>query len=97
MRWLSAISKEGKIAAGVEMDGKQLSFGDWDDMLQRSFEKVFYIPENPDEDRNYSVQPELVHMYVYWRGLGGEMSLWPQRALSSVAWSCFGLARIMVK
>lgn len=64
MRWLSSLSKEGKIATGVNMDGKQLAFSDWDDMLQKSFEKVFYIPENPDDDVHYSIQPELVHVYV---------------------------------
>ena len=65
MRWLSELHKAGKFPhAGVQCDGSALTFQAWNDKLQNSFERVFYIPENPADDHKYKVQPELAHRCV---------------------------------
>lgn len=62
IRWLTELHKAGKFAhAGVERDGAEFTYQQWNDMLQGSFEKIFYIPENAEDDKNYLLQTELVH------------------------------------
>ncbi|KAI9204547.1 glucanotransferase domain of glycogen debranching enzyme-domain-containing protein [Polychytrium aggregatum] len=40
----------------------QISYSDWNQMIQKSFEKSFYVPLDPKDDPKYDIQrPELVN------------------------------------
>lgn len=66
VRWLGELAAANRFPydhvkiRGPANDG-QLSYKEWNDRLQRSFSKHFYIPANPAVDAQYVIQPNLVH------------------------------------
>ncbi|KIJ65141.1 glycoside hydrolase family 133 protein [Hydnomerulius pinastri MD-312] len=84
VRWLSGLVEEGKfpfegVIANVGGKDRVVTYAEWDELIQRSFERCFYIPQDPDEDLNYAVNTSLVNcrgIYkdVYGSGPGREWS-----------------------
>ena len=65
VRWLSELAGAGKWAhkgvnATVAGKEKLVTFKEWNDLLQKSFEKYYYVPADPAEDAKYAIKPELV-------------------------------------
>jgi len=84
LRWLDELSSAGKFpfkGVEAEIDGVQrlVTYKEWNDLLQSSFEKYFYVPLDPAEDSSYEVIPSLINrrgIYkdVYGSGEGREWS-----------------------
>ncbi|KAJ8515736.1 hypothetical protein ONZ45_g6896 [Pleurotus djamor] len=84
LRWLSDLSSSGKFPfKGVQaiIDGKEqlVTYQQWSDLLQRSFEKCYFIPLDQSEDSQYNITSSLVNrrgIYkdVYGSGTGREWS-----------------------
>ncbi|OBZ74017.1 Glycogen debranching enzyme [Grifola frondosa] len=84
LRWLDQISNSGKFpfkGVDVETDGKRrlVTYKEWGNLLQASFEKCYYVPLDPADDPKYNVNPSLVNrrgIYkdVYGSGSGREWS-----------------------
>ncbi|KAG8831109.1 hypothetical protein FRC18_007134 [Serendipita sp. 400] len=84
LRWLAQLSHAGKFPfEGVEatIDGKTklVTYQEWSDLIQASFEFNYYVPADPAEDASYNVNPAVVNrrgIYkdTYGAGPGREWS-----------------------
>ncbi|KAF8308227.1 glycoside hydrolase family 13 protein [Clavulina sp. PMI_390] len=84
LRWLDELSRKGTFPfKGVEatIGGKKrlVTYGEWQELLQASFEKHFYVPIDPAEDSKYVLDSKIVNrrgIYkdVYGSGPGREWS-----------------------
>ncbi|CAG8477962.1 4253_t:CDS:10 [Cetraspora pellucida] len=65
LRWITELNKTGHYPwNGVELKEcptkKFITFAEWGDLIQQSFEKHFYIPIDPNEDSKYKLNTKLV-------------------------------------
>ncbi|BGP28347.1 bifunctional 4-alpha-glucanotransferase/amylo-alpha-1,6-glucosidase [Rhodotorula toruloides] len=65
VRWLADLASKGKFPhKGVKatIDGKEreVSYKEWNDLLQQNFERLYYVPADPSLDAKYDVDPSLV-------------------------------------
>ncbi|KII87207.1 glycoside hydrolase family 13 protein [Plicaturopsis crispa FD-325 SS-3] len=84
LRWLDELSTTGNFpfkGVDVEIDRKQqlVTYKRWGDLVQKSFEKCYYIPSDPTLDPQYNVSSSLINrrgIYkdVYGSGTGREWS-----------------------
>ncbi|KAI6024074.1 glycoside hydrolase family 13 protein [Pisolithus microcarpus] len=84
VRWLDELSRKGKfpyrgVFASVHGEDRFVTYGQWNDLIHKSFEKHYYIPLDPSEDPKYILNPSLVNrrgIYkdVYGSGAGREWS-----------------------
>ncbi|AMD20400.1 HDL344Wp [Eremothecium sinecaudum] len=44
----------------TRIDGSIISFQEWNDLIQSSFESKFFIPIDPADDINYELDPQLI-------------------------------------
>ena len=62
LRWIVQLGEEELFPKSVELkDGTVLSYQQWNERLQKSFEKCFYVPRRPEEDSKYHVDAKLVN------------------------------------
>ncbi|KAK0218056.1 glycoside hydrolase family 13 protein [Armillaria fumosa] len=84
LRWLDQLSQADQFPfKGVRatIDGKEclVTYKQWSDLIQSSFEKCYYVPLDPSTDTKYNVTSNLVNrrgIYkdVYGSGVGREWS-----------------------
>lgn len=84
LSWVSGLAAKGKWPAkGVEtlIGGKKelVTYADWAELIQKAFEKCYWIPLDPEEDGKYRVDQTLVNrrgIYkdVFGSGKGREWS-----------------------
>ncbi|TCD67967.1 hypothetical protein EIP91_011768 [Steccherinum ochraceum] len=84
LRWLDELSSAGKFPfKGVEatIDGKKrlVTYKEWSNLLQESFEQCYYVPTDAAEDHKYNVNPAIINrrgIYkdVFGSGAGREWS-----------------------
>ncbi|KAJ3850530.1 glycoside hydrolase family 13 protein [Lentinula lateritia] len=84
LTWLDGLSSKGKFPfKGVQaiVDGKErlVTYKEWADLIQASFEKCYYVPLDAAEDTKYNLDSKLVNrrgIYkdVYGSGEGREWS-----------------------
>ncbi|KAF9499398.1 glycoside hydrolase family 13 protein [Pleurotus eryngii] len=84
LRWLGELSAEGKfpfkgVNAAINGERQLVTYQQWADLIQHSFEKCYYVPEDPKDDVNYNINTNLVNrrgIYkdVYGSGVGREWS-----------------------
>ncbi|KAJ7672627.1 glycoside hydrolase family 13 protein [Mycena rosella] len=84
LRWLDQLVGAGKfpfkgVKATVDGAERLVTYKEWSDLIQASFEKCYYVPLDPSEDDNYNVDSKLVNrrgIYkdVYGSGAGREWS-----------------------
>ncbi|GAA5992110.1 hypothetical protein JCM11641_003527, partial [Rhodosporidiobolus odoratus] len=65
LRWLAEISESGSFPhKGVKatIDGKErlVAYKEWADLIQASFERLYYVPADPSLDSDYQINPSLV-------------------------------------
>ncbi|KAI8391335.1 glycogen debranching enzyme [Radiomyces spectabilis] len=46
---------------GVEVNGKDITYEHWNDLLQKNFERLYYVPKDASEDDQYDVIPKIIH------------------------------------
>ncbi|KAI7871254.1 glycogen debranching enzyme [Spinellus fusiger] len=46
---------------GVKVHGKMITYQHWNDLLQKNFEKIYYVPKDASEDSQYAVDPRIIH------------------------------------
>eukprot|EP01119_Soliformovum_irregulare_P019965 TRINITY_DN6410_c1_g1_i6.p1 TRINITY_DN6410_c1_g1~~TRINITY_DN6410_c1_g1_i6.p1 ORF type:complete len:671 (-),score=239.69 TRINITY_DN6410_c1_g1_i6:48-2060(-) len=63
LRWVSTLNKAGdyKYSSVKLASGKDLTFAEWNEKIQRNFEKCFWVPTVPTEDSNFQVETKFVH------------------------------------
>jgi len=82
LRWLSELSSRGRfpfkgVQATVKGQKRLVTYEEWSNLIQESFEKCYYVPLDPAADRNYKINSSLVNrrgIYkdVYGSGAGHE-------------------------
>ncbi|RUP51575.1 glycogen debranching enzyme [Jimgerdemannia flammicorona] len=65
LRWVVELAEERKYAwNGVEIEAngatKFVTFKEWNDLIQKSFEKYYYVPLDPKDDAANKIEPSLV-------------------------------------
>jgi glycogen debranching enzyme len=55
------------------IDGEKtfVTYKQWSDLIQASFEKSYYVPQNASEDSNYSLNPSLVNRRGIYKDVFG--------------------------
>ncbi|EPQ56459.1 glycoside hydrolase family 13 protein [Gloeophyllum trabeum ATCC 11539] len=84
LRWLNELSTAGKFpfkGVEAEVDGKRrlITYNEWNNLIQASFEQCYYVPLDPGDDAKYNVNPSIINrrgIYkdVYGSGPGREWS-----------------------
>ncbi|TVY48750.1 Glycogen debranching enzyme [Lachnellula occidentalis] len=63
--WLAKLHKEGKYKyAGVSTSDERLkviTLGDWSALIKNNFERCYYVPTEPKDDKNYDVNPNIIN------------------------------------
>lgn len=77
LRWVVQLHKEGRFDWDrvTREDGSEITFADWDALVQANFEKHFYVPQDAGDDGKYIVDLGLVNrrgIYKDLYGLGKE-------------------------
>ncbi|PFH46873.1 glycoside hydrolase family 133 protein [Amanita thiersii Skay4041] len=76
LRWLSNLSDAGKFPfSGVEADinghRRIVTYREWSDLIQASFEKYYYIPTDSSQDKNYEINRSLVNRRGIYKDVYG--------------------------
>ncbi|CAB4386835.1 unnamed protein product [Rhizophagus irregularis] len=63
LRWLTELSEKGHYPwKGVELgENRHIKFSEWNDLIQQSFEKCFYIPLDQVDDSKYELNTKSVN------------------------------------
>ncbi|KAI9263123.1 glucanotransferase domain of glycogen debranching enzyme-domain-containing protein [Phascolomyces articulosus] len=62
LRWVLQLYRKKQFSwTGVEVDNKTITYKEWNDLLQKNFERVYYIPRDPSQDKNYKVDSKIIH------------------------------------
>lgn len=71
LRWVIELNSQGELKYdSVEtQDGKKVTFQEWNDKIQKSFEFAYYVPLEVDEDKNYDVDSHIVHRRGIYKDL----------------------------
>ncbi|KIM34496.1 glycoside hydrolase family 13 protein [Serendipita vermifera MAFF 305830] len=76
LRWLSELSQAGKfpfkgVEATVDGECRLVTYKEWDDLLQASFEFNYYVPLDPAEDASYNIIPSVVNRRGIYKDVVG--------------------------
>jgi len=74
VRWLAQLYEQGKFKyEGVTLpDGKAtITYKAWAEKIKANFERTFYIPRTPEEDKNYDVNPSIINRRGIYKDLYG--------------------------
>ncbi|KAF9557321.1 glycoside hydrolase family 13 protein [Agrocybe pediades] len=76
LRWLSELSSKGKFPfKGVQADikGKKrlVTYEEWSNLIQASFEKYYYVPLDPASDGEYKINSNLVNRRGIYKDVYG--------------------------
>ncbi|VDC00989.1 unnamed protein product [Peniophora sp. CBMAI 1063] len=95
LRWLDELSSKGQfpfkgVDATIGGERRLVTYKEWSDLIQKSFEKAYYIPLDPVEDKDFFLDSKLVNrrgIYkdVYGSGAGREWSDYQLRANFPIA------------
>lgn len=71
LRWLAHLNKTGKFGPGGvrKSSGDEISFQQWADIIQQNFERCYYVPLSPSEDKDYDVNPKVVNRRGIYKDL----------------------------
>jgi len=63
LRWLTELNERGRYPwKGVEIgESRHITFAEWNDLIQKSFEKCFYIPPDQADDSKYELDTKLIN------------------------------------
>ncbi|EIE82182.1 glycogen debranching enzyme [Rhizopus delemar RA 99-880] len=65
LRWINELVKRKEFQwSGVDHIGKEdktITYHDWNELLQANFERVYYIPQDPAQDKDYDVISKIIN------------------------------------
>ncbi|KAG0275240.1 hypothetical protein BGZ95_009042 [Linnemannia exigua] len=85
LRWVNGLHKRGKFALekidigetrfkGKARPAKTLTLKEWEDLIQKNFEKHFYVPMDPEHDGQYVIASELVNRRGMYKDTYGSIT-----------------------
>ncbi|KAK2879423.1 hypothetical protein FQN49_000883 [Arthroderma sp. PD_2] len=71
LAWVSALIEQGKFPSKkVDIgSGKSITYADWAAKIKSSFERCYYIPDNPADDGQYDVDGKIIHRRGIYKDL----------------------------
>lgn len=71
LRWVAELSAQSKFkySSVTKADKSTISFKDWADLIKANFERCYYVPLSPDEDKNYDVNTAIVNRRGVYKDL----------------------------
>jgi glycogen debranching enzyme len=79
LRWLNELSTAGKfpyrgVQADYNGDKRFITYGEWADLIQASFERCYYVPNDPSLDGQYNINSQLVNRRSIYKDVYGSSS-----------------------
>ncbi|GAA6000015.1 bifunctional 4-alpha-glucanotransferase/amylo-alpha-1,6-glucosidase [Rhodotorula paludigena] len=76
LRWVDQLSQQGKfphkgVKATVNGQERLVTYKEWNDLIQQSFERLYYVPADPAHDANYDIDPSLVQRRGIYKDVHG--------------------------
>ncbi|KAI0033651.1 glycoside hydrolase family 13 protein [Vararia minispora EC-137] len=76
LRWLDQLSTKGGfpfkgVNAIVDGQKRLITYKEWSDLIQSSFEKHYYVPIDPSDDKNFVLDPQLVNRRGIYKDVVG--------------------------
>ena len=71
VRWAIELNKQGhfQYTDVTTQDGEKVSFIEWNDKIQNSFEYAYYVPVDPQDDGKYDIDSHIVHRRGIYKDL----------------------------
>jgi glycogen debranching enzyme len=70
LKWVSELNQAGKYAfSGVDTTRGKISFGEWAGKIRANFEKYYYVPVDPEDDRDEDVDPKIINRRGIYKDL----------------------------
>ncbi|KAJ2121323.1 bifunctional 4-alpha-glucanotransferase/amylo-alpha-1,6-glucosidase [Coemansia sp. RSA 720] len=77
LRWLVELCHQDVFPhEGVAANGTLITYAQWDQLVQDSFEKHFWVPLNPSDDAEYHVDSAVVNRRGIYRDTYGSLTAW---------------------
>lgn len=79
LRWLDQLAAKGQfpfkgVDATIRGEKKLVTYKEWNDLIQSSFEKHYYVPTDPAEDKDFALNPALVNRRGIYKDVVGSGS-----------------------
>ncbi|WWD07354.1 glycogen debranching enzyme [Kwoniella europaea PYCC6329] len=76
LTWVDGLAKAGKwhskgVQATIKGEKRLVTYKQWADLIQKSFEKCYYVPADPSEDANYDINPGMVNRRGIYKDVYG--------------------------
>lgn len=76
LRWLDELSRKKEfpfkgVDATIDGEKRLVTYKEWSDLIQASFEKSYYIPTKSSEDSRYTLEPSLVNRRGIYKDVFG--------------------------
>uniref|UniRef100_A0A060T7E8 Glycogen debranching enzyme n=1 Tax=Blastobotrys adeninivorans TaxID=409370 RepID=A0A060T7E8_BLAAD len=73
LRWVNELQESGHFPWDkvTNQHGHEVTFKEWEKRVQNSFERAYYVPREPRQDRLYDVDPSIVHRRGIYKDLYG--------------------------
>ena len=68
--WLDKLYGAGKYSyPGVKVDDRKITWSEWAQLIKDNFEKCYYIPTDPKDDKNFDVDSKIVNRRGIYKDL----------------------------
>lgn len=73
LTWLDGLSSKGQFPfKGVKVnDGKLITYRQWSDLLQESFERCYWVPEDVSQDEQFEINSSMVNRRGIYKDVYG--------------------------
>ncbi|KAK8847657.1 glycogen debranching enzyme [Kwoniella newhampshirensis] len=76
LTWLDGLCKAGKfpfkgVEATIKGKSRTVTYKEWADLIQASFEKCYYVPSDPSEDGKYEINSSMVNRRGIYKDVYG--------------------------
>lgn len=71
LRWATELSEKGQLTIDhvINQHGEKVTYAEWNAKIQSSFERIYYIPVDPTEDKNHAIDSHIVHRRGIYKDL----------------------------
>lgn len=71
LRWVARLDQSGKFphSSVRKADGSEISFEKWANLIKDNFERCYFVPISPSDDKNYDVNPAVINRRGIYKDL----------------------------
>ncbi|EIW71077.1 hypothetical protein TREMEDRAFT_37541 [Tremella mesenterica DSM 1558] len=76
LTWLDKLSRKGEfpfkgVTASVRGEQRLVTYKEWADLIQTSFERCYYVPSDPAEDASFDINPGMINRRGIYKDVYG--------------------------